>query len=184
MLGGVDPLLLFSFRLLPVGSAASNAISGIPLIGETIAANIAVPVPIYLSEQGTGFLVQSESRAIDIDTQAQQRKDGKGVIVNQRGIDSLITVDFTAKKDSIPLIILLATCDMVFTKLVSGEYSVSYFNGATSVFNGLLHSFSTEADNNTDILRVTLQISKSNQKGTKEESAFPSLGKRLGLTPL
>jgi hypothetical protein len=183
MLGGLDPLILFSFRLLEVGGAASNAISSIPIIGETIAANIAVPVPIYLSENLTGIFVQSESRSIDIDTFAQQRKNAKGTIVSQRGVDSSVTVEMTAKADSIPLVILLATCDMVFTKLVAQNYSVSYFNGATTIFNGLLTGFSTQADKDTDKLSITLQISKSNQKGPTDDATIPVSNSVRGLTP-
>lgn len=183
MLGGLDPLIVFSFPLLPVGSPAANAIAGIPLVGETILANVAIPIPIYLSENLTGIFVQSESRSIDIDTDNQARKDGKGIITNQKGLDSIVTVEMVAKKDSIPLIILLSTCDMIFTKVVSKEYSVSYFNGATNVFNGLLHGFQTQADTDTDLLKITLQISKSNAVGTKEATNFTPISKTTGGVP-
>jgi hypothetical protein len=183
MLGGIAPVLIFSFPLSPK-SATFNAIAGIPLIGETIAKNVGLPIPLYLDEKLTGLYVESETKAIDIDTVVQPRNDGGAPLVDQRGLNSLITVNMLASKDSILLSVLLALNDIVFSKVVSKEYNVSYLNGSTAIFGGLLHGFSTQNGSDDDLIRIVLQLSKANQQGTTPNNVVSVLPKITGAIPV
>lgn len=183
MLNGLAPLLIFNFPVLS-GGETFNAISGIPLVGDFLAANIGVPIPIYLDEKITGIFIESESKALDIDTESKQRFDGQPPEVKQRGITNLITINMLANKDSDYLAVLLALNDMVFSRVVARNYNVSYLNGATTVFNGLLHGFSAQASNDDTLMRLTLQISKANLKATIEPPGRFVLPKITGAIPV
>jgi hypothetical protein len=174
MLNGIAPILIFSFPFNPKGPNF-NAISGIPLVGTFLAKNVGVPIPIYLDENFSGICVDSESKAIDIDTNPQQPFDPKTPIqVTQKGINSVVTINMVARQDSILLATLLALNDMIFERLVSQDYSITYLNGPTTNFGGLLHGFSATADADTDKINVTMQISKANQK-------TPSPGSQINI---
>jgi hypothetical protein len=181
MLNGVAPILIFTF---PVSekSPTFNAIAGIPLVNEIVSA-IGVPIPIYLDERLTGVYVESETKAIDIQTTVEAKTEAGVPDVSQRGLDSLVTINMLANKDSIVLSAILALCDMVFQKVVAQEYKISYLNGVTTVFNGLLHGFQTSVDSDNDLVRITLQLSKSNQNlGNKPVATM--LPKITGAVPI
>jgi hypothetical protein len=174
MLNGIAPIIIFSFPFNPKG-ANFNAISGIPLVGSFIAKNVGIPIPIYLDERVSGICVVDETKSIDVDTNPQQPFDIKTPIqVTQKGINSIVTVNMVAQKDSILLATLLALNDMIFARLVSQEYSITYLNGPTTIFDGLLHGFSSSQESNDDLVRVSLQISKANQK-------TPSPGSQINI---
>lgn len=157
MLGGVAPILIFTF---PKRLALSSA-SGIPLIGKFIAQNVGIPIPIYLDERLTGVYVQGESKTTTIETDAQQRQDGKGTVTSQRALQNDVTVNLFAKSDSVLLSVLLAMNDLIFKKVVSEEYSVSYLNGPTVILGGLLQRFDTTSGTDDNLLRIALQLSKA-----------------------
>lgn len=182
MLNGRAPLLIFNFPLFTSGETF-NAISGIPVVGDFLASNIGIPIPIYLDPDITGIQVESESKALDIDTESKQRYDGQPPEVKQRGITNLITVNLVASRTSDYLTVLLAMNDMIFSRLVSKHYNVSYINGATTIFNGLLHGFSANGDSDTDKMQITLQISKANLKATVEPPGRFFLPKITGAVP-
>jgi hypothetical protein len=73
---------------------------------------------------------------------------------------------------------------MIFQRVVSREYSVSYLNGPTTVFNGLLHKLRTSVDADTDLMRISLQISKANQSKATPDSGVGTLTKVTGTTPI
>lgn len=183
MLNGIAPLIIFNFPLFTEGETF-NAISGIPVVGNFLTENIGVPIPIYLDEKISGVFIESESKALDIDTETKVRYDGKPPDVKQRGVTNLITVNMLAKKNSDYLAVLLALNDMVFSRLVASRYNVTYLNGPTTVFNGLLHGFSAQASNDDDLMRITLQISKANLKATIEPPGRFALPKITGATPV
>jgi hypothetical protein len=182
MLGGIAPILIFTFPVVPK-SPTFNALAGIPLVGGLISEKIGVPIPLYLDERLTGVYVESETKAIDIQTTVEAKTEAGTPDVSQRGLDSLVTINMIALKDSVTLSAILALCDMVFQKVVAQEYKVSYLNGATTVFNGLLHGFQTTVDADNDLVRITLQLSKSNQNlGNKPVATM--LPKITGAIPI
>lgn len=180
MLNGVAPILIFYF---PPGSAPANALAGIPLIGSTIA-SFGVPIPIYLDENITGIVVDSETRDIDIETVAQPRNDGQPPLIDQRGVNSTVNIHMFAQQDSVILTALLALSDIIFTKVVQKNYSVSYLNGSTLIFNGLLHGFSTNKSTDNDLVKIQMVLSKANQASTQPPSSVPTVTPVVGATPL
>lgn len=179
MLNGIAPLLVFHFHTAKV----RDFLTGIPVIGEFAAENIGLPLPIYLDEGLTGLYVTDESKNLDVETNVQARNDGKKPIVNQKGIDSLVTVNLLCSKNNILLGGILALADIVFTKVISKEYSISYFNGSTLVLNGLLHSFNSQSDADDDKIRITMQISKANQQATTPPPSLPTIPPVQGVLP-
>jgi hypothetical protein len=167
MLGGIAPILIFSFPPA-LGIDLGKVLGGIPLVGGTLSDLGAIPIPIYLDENLSGIYIESESKSLDIDTDIVPvyRSDNTKTVtnfINQSGINNLVTVNMIANRDSLILSVLLALNDLVFSKLVSGKYKLSYINGTTLIFGGLLHSFSVNSSSNDTLLKIQMQIQKNNQ---------------------
>lgn len=182
MLNGVAPIIIFSF-LPNVTQSLFNGIAGIPVLGDVLP-NIGLPIPLYLDEELTGIYIESESKAIDIDTNVQVRYDGKPPSVDQRGLNNLVTINMIGSKSSVMLAVLLAMNDMIFSRVVAKDYNVSYLNGATTVFNGLLHGFSTQTGTDDDLVKIVMQISKANQSKPIPANLTSVLPKITGATPV
>lgn len=182
MLNGISPILIFSFSP-QITQSLFSAFSGVPIVGDLIT-NIGIPIPIYLDENLTGILVDSETKAIDIDTQTQVRYDGKPPSYDQRGLNSLVTINMTARKDSMMLAVLLAMNDLIFQRVVQKSYKVSYLNGTTTVFNALLHGFSTSVQSDNDLVHVVMQLNKSNDSKPTPANLTSVLPKITGATPV
>lgn len=182
MLNGVAPILIFSFKP-ELTANLFKGVAGLPVLGDVLP-NIGIPIPIYLDENLTGIYVDSESKAIDIDTNVQARYDGKPPSVDQRGLNNLITVNMFANRESVMLAVLLALNDMVFQRVVQASYNVSYINGITTVFNALLHGFSTQEGSDDNLVRIVLQLSKANQSKPNPANLTSVLPKITGATPV
>ena len=157
MLGGIAPILIFTF---PVAPDAPN-LTGIPVL-DSVLSSVGVPIPVYLDEKLTGVYVTSQEKSIDIDTQPEISSDGTAK-VTQRGINNTVTVHMLASKNATLLSILLAFADEAFKRAVNGKYSVTYLNGSTLVFGGKVASFSAAENDNDDLLRLTLVLHKETQ---------------------
>jgi hypothetical protein len=169
MLGGIAPILIFTFP--PALSIdLGKVLGGIPVIGSSLT-DIGIPIPIYLDENLTGIYIDSESKSLDIDTDivpVYRNDNTKSAtnFINQSGINNLVSVNMLANKNSLILSVLLALNDLVFSKLVSGKYNISYINGTTLIFGGLLHSFSVNSNSNDTLLKIQMQIQKNKNKPT------------------
>lgn len=163
MLNGVAPIFIFSVSPVP---KIENAIAGIPVLEDILPTGI--PIPIYLDEQLTGLYVDTEEKSIDIENDIVPTNSG-GAKVFQRPLESMVTINLIGKKDSIALMVLLAMNDLIFSKLKYG-YSISYLNGPTAVFNGVLKTFASSSNTSDDLLKITMQISKA--KGSKTTGAL------------
>lgn len=178
MLNGIDPLILFQFSTLqkqdptkpPVKTCECTYKDGktsVTLRDVTANQNTLVPlppIPIYLSEQLTGLFVDTENKNIDIDTTLDPLVDGSPLLVNQKALGSVLTVNLIGKKNSIGLSLFLAFTELLLDKLVSKQYAVTYINGAMTVFGGLIHGFSIDQNSNDDLIRIKLDISKGGKK--------------------
>lgn len=182
MLNGIAPVLIFTIKnnskaLSPV----FNALESVPLIGKDIAGVVAgIPIPLYLDERITGLYVENEARNIDIETKPEQRFDDKSPYFYQRALNSSVSVNIIASKSSLLLSVLLAIMDMIVPKIVSRNYSISYFNGSTLILNGLLQGFNTVTGNDDDLVRITLQIQKEH---STPDITSQILGKVTGAIP-
>ena len=182
MINGIAPVLIFTFPLADT-DALFKTLSGVPLLTDNILKSVGIPIPIYLDERLTGIYIDSESKNIDIQTTVEATKDGETPDISQRGIDSTVTVNMKASKNSVVLTAILALIDMAFQRVVSKSYNVSYFNGSTTIIGGLLHGFSTSIDSDNDLVMITLQLSKSNMK-ISNPLPVPNFGKVSGTTPI
>jgi hypothetical protein len=170
MLNGLAPLLIFKF---PV-PGLTNAVAGIPKIGDFAKTFVGVPIPLYLDEKLTGIIVESETKAIDFQTNSNAASDGS-VLVSQNPLSSVTTINMIGKRDSIVLTAILALCEQAFS-LAAGfgvKYSVSYFNQSVLVLDGLMHGLNTEVGVDNDIIKISLQLA-AGAKSKTEVVVVPS----------
>lgn len=173
MLNGVAPIFIFTVSPVP---KTSNPLSGVPVISDLLE-SVGIPIPIYLDEQLTGLYVDTEEKSIDIDNDVVAVNKG-GAKVFQNPLESMVTINLIGKKDSVALMVLLAMNDLIFSKLKYG-YGISYLNGPTAIFNGLLKTFATNSSSENDLIRITMQISKA--KGSKTEGALSADKGAIGI---
>jgi hypothetical protein len=172
MLGGLSPLLIFHIGALPPSNALVEDISGIPLIGETLAANLAIPIPIYLDENLTKIFVKNHTVQVDMNEDVTTKANEGNPDVNQRAINSIVTVNMVTVKGSIVASMLIALNDLIFTKLSAKTYSVSYLNGPFFLLNGLVHGFSAAENEDNTKLDLVFQFSKAGKKASELPSIF------------
>lgn len=185
MLGGVDPILIFTFPQAPPPAPAG----GVPVATQSafdwLAQNVGIPIPIYLSERGTGIYVESESGSLAIDTVAEKKYDetSKANVTYQRAIQNDVTVNLFAKRDSILLSVLLAMTDIIFQKIIGTNYNVAYINGPTVILNGLLQGFSRNTGLDDNLIRLSLHLSKAKEQ-KKLLTSSRDIAKNTGSIPV
>lgn len=157
MLNGIDPIIIISFST-SLKAKLAPSIAKIPIVSDIVNKIGFPPIPIYLSEQLTGLYIDSEDKSIDIDTVPETLSSGNQPLVNQKGINSTVKINMVATKGSLGLILLSALADVIFTKVTSKDYSITYLHAATTIFNGLLHTFSINNVANTDLSTITLEL--------------------------
>lgn len=171
MLGGIAPILLFYFPLTKENLDLFPGLISPPTFEEGEFPG--VPFPIYLDERLTGLFLQSESRNIVLDTQVQTTsKPTEKTFISQKGVSNTVSINLVGRRDSIALASLLAFCDIIFSKISSQSYRVSYLNGPTVIFWGRLEGLNTSVRENTDLLDISFQISRGEKTDTKTD---PSL---------
>lgn len=170
MLGGISPIIIFEFsKNLP--SSVFDAISKIPLVSRETKSLKYPPIPIYLSEGITGILIDSEDKHVDIETYTESKTDGSDPSVDQKANSSVVAVNIVAKKDSLSLILLSSMIDLLYDKVGSSEYSISYLHGATTVFRAKLTKYQATQNSNNDILNINIELTR----GAKQPSLTPEV---------
>ncbi len=182
MLGGIDPILIFQFsKQLP--STAANAIAKIPVVSETKSFLDLPPIPVYISRELTGIVIDSEDKAIDIQTDTETKTDGSDPDVTQKGSQSVVAINITGLKTSIGLTLLSALFDVLYEKVSSKEYSLTYLSGATTIFRAKLHSYVVNQNSQDDRLSIKIELSKG-EKQPQKQSPIPETEKITGAVPL
>jgi hypothetical protein len=168
MLNGLDPIILIHLSKRTDVTALTGVTGLIPIVSSAIDDLIDFPpIPIYLSENLFGIVIDAESKNVDIVTDFETKTDGTLVNVNQKGANSSVSVNLTGKKDSIPITLLSAFIDLIFSKVTSKEYSITYLHGATTIFRGLLKSFAIDQVEGTDKLSIKLELTTGESKPQK-----------------
>lgn len=165
MLNGVDPILIITLKKRTPDTAGD---SKIPLVSD-IASLITLPsIPVYLSERITGILIDAEDQSIEVHTETNTLSDGSAPTLPQRGIQNTVNITMTAKRTSIGAALLSALMNVVFPKVTSGEYTITYLHGAITVFNGLLNSFGTAQNPDNDLYSITLSLIRPAPEAVKK----------------
>jgi hypothetical protein len=185
MLNGLYPIIIFHFKkLLPSSlSFLTQGSNQIPLLAEVNNLFPLIPIPLYLDEKTFGLVIDSESKHIDIVTEVETLPDGKTPRVVQRGINSNITINMQASTGSIGLSVLLAMSDLVFSKVTSEEYGITYINKAVTVFNGKIDGLSVTQNANNSLYNISLSISKAQTNSTVAAVAPTAIEKVTGTLP-
>ena len=181
MLNGIDPVIIFNFKIRDDGFL--GFLNKVPVVASIVSVIDLPVIPIYLSETLTGICIDSESKSVEIDTNVDTLSNGKDPEMNQRGISSTVKIEMVASKDSLGVAIFSAMSDLIFPKVTSKEYSITYLHGAVTVFAGLLHSFSISQNANDDRYNISLELIKPTNGGIVK-SPIPVVGKITGATPL
>lgn len=168
MLNGTDPIIIIQLsKLAPtLGEFIKEKIPAAASVPELIEQP---PIPIYLSEQLTGLFIDSEDKNVDISSDIETMADGSDPQISQKGIGSSVTVTMKGKKSSVGLSLLSAVIDLIFEKVTSKEYSITYMHGATTIFRGALLGYQVNQNAATDLLSISLQISKGQKQPTKKK---------------
>jgi hypothetical protein len=178
MLNGLDPIIIFQFgSLAETESAIADAIYSIPLVSSIPTIVDRPPIPIYLSEEITGLFIDSESKNVDANTSTETKTDGSAPDVNQKGLGSTVKIELKASRGSIGLNLLSAMSDLLFQKLTSKEYSVSYLSGGITIFNGLIESFSINQNADDDLYRISIEIARGPVSTPTKADPIPTVEK-------
>lgn len=180
MLNGTEPIIIFQFSAL--APFVSAELAKIPLVSQVNSFIAQPPIPVYLSEKATGLMISSESKNVDIDTNVETKSDGSEPDISQKGIGSTVTINIETNIDSLGVILISALVDLVFEKLTSKEYTITYMHGATTIFRGVLHTYAVDTDSNTDKMTLKIELSRGEKQPTKK-SDVPTVPKATGLTP-
>lgn len=166
MLGGLAPVLIFQFsKLTPEASAT---VSSIPIVSDIVSKIGLPPIPIYLSRELTGIVIDAEEKHIDIETKTETKKDGSAPDVDQKGLTNITRINMRAQRDSVSLTLLVALCDQIVPLVTSQEYSLTYISTGATIFNGLLHSFAVTVTSEDDLYNVIIEISKTTNTSEPE----------------
>lgn len=162
MLNGLAPIIIFQF---------SKKIPQAPSLGAKIPVETSFfskiplpPIPLYLDEKLTGLIVDSEDKSIDIQTSQDSLSDADSPLITQNALESSVKINLQATKDSIGLTILSAVADMILPRVTSQEYSIQYLNGATTMFNAKLKSFSVNSSRDNTLLNITVELIKGDNR--------------------
>lgn len=181
MLGGLDPVLIFTFKKrVP---AAADATTAIPVVAQEPTLIPLPPIPVYLSEKLFNIAIGGTSKSVDIETDTETKTDGTPPDVNQKGIQSSVEVNITGVQSSIALTLLSALIDQVYEKASSKEYQISFLYGATTIFNAVLHSYSADTVEGTNKLEVKIKLSKGDKNPTKA-AGIPSVPGASNVIPV
>ncbi len=187
MLGGLDPILLFTFYK----NSQDVTDSKIPYANDLGLNRLALPpIPIYLSELATGVYIDSEDKSIDIETNIETLRTSSEGLFSQKGIGSTVSITMKANKNSLGLTLLSAVADLILAKVTSKEYSVAYLHGAVTIFNGLVHEFSINQTADTDLYEIKLTLMRAPDTassiavipGTNGSSILNGAGVMTGVT--
>lgn len=185
ILNKVDPLIIFKIAITdPIVNSFKEA-SGIPKTGglanDILGAIGGLPIPIYLNEKLSGIVINNIANGYDIDTSVEGINKATALDVSQRVIDSTLTVNMTCNnKDSLVLAAIIAFMDIILRKAVSRAYTISYVSGSTVLLDGLLKSFNTDQDSDSDLVRMTMVLSKNNGK---PDPVYTSVPNSTGVNP-
>lgn len=173
MLGGSDPVIIFQLKKL-VGTEYADLISEIPIIDGNKSFTEQPPIPIYFSQRLTGIYIDSEDKNVDIATDTETLTTGDDAEVSQKGIASTITINLIAIRNSVGATLFSAMIDLIFDKVTSKEYSVTYLNGATTIFRGLITGFSASNNSDSTLQNLRFTITKG-EKETTEPLKYPTI---------
>lgn len=183
MLGGLDPIIIFEFYK-KVDLTPPGADGKIPVAGQKTLQFIPLPpVPIYLSEQLTGLFIDKVDKNIDIGTDTETYLNGTTPDILQKGIASGVKVTLNCKKDSIAMMILAAVIDQIYDKVTSKEYAITFLYGATTIFRGVMHSFSVSQSAQNDLMEVNVEISRGFKQPTAS-TPVPTVPGSVGTIPV
>lgn len=169
MLGGIQPFFIFTLEP-DDGSTLDGSFNGLAkdIVSKTGGLISGVPIPIYLDEQLTGVWIDSgDDKSLNFDVINETVKDLNNkdqVLARSKGVQSDVTINLAAKSTSLFTVALLALGEQCFQKALSKKYSISYFNGATTIMGALMQSFVVHAVPNSEELKIQIVLSKKFDK--------------------
>ena len=81
------------------------------------------------------------------------------------------------------MILLSSLMDTLMDKVTSKEYAITYLHGATTIFFGLLHTFSVEQTSQNELLSIKIELSKGSKQPVQVMVNGPT-NSTIGNTPL
>lgn len=187
MLGGIDPVILIQLSKRVdttfVGPQDPGIIARIPIISQIPTLIDGPLIPIYLSQELTGIQIDTEEINIDIDTDVETLTDGAEPDVNQKGIQAVVSINLIGKKTQPGLILLTALMNLIFNKLTSKEYAITYLSGPITVFRGVLQGYSLTQNADNELCNIKIELSKGSKNPAKPSDVIVVPGS-TGAVPL
>lgn len=184
MINGQFPIIIFHLYSKPKYSIFGPKTEYQSRLDD-LSALVGIPIVIPLSEELTGIYIDTESHGIRVVTNVDPTTDKDPLTgdnlpptVTQTGSDSDVNITMLANRGSVMLTAFLAVAQVLVSKLVTAEYAITYLNGPTVIFNGLLSSFNTATNRNDTLVRIDLSISTAKKDAPKLETA------KAGLPPV
>jgi len=177
MLNGIDPILIFNIsKNVPFLKSFTD--KKIPVATQLLD-KIDLPIiPVYLSRELTGLIIDTESKSLEIETNIETTQDSSGnadkPFINQRALNNTVKVEIIGEKDSIGLTLLASLSDFIFPLITAKEVTMTYLNGPITVFAGLLHSFNISQNANDTKRTVSIELVRQGITGAKQTVAIPS----------
>lgn len=181
MLNGLYPVMIFNFSKL--SQSTQESLAKIPIVSSIVDKIGLPPIPIYLDEKITGLAIASEEKAIEIQTTTETLTSGEKPEVNQKGINSTVTINIEASANSLGITLFSALADQIFDKVTSKEYSITYLHGAVTIFNGLINRFTISQGNNETKYYITIELVRVGFE-TITKDTIPVVPKVSGAVPL
>lgn len=182
MIGGLDPVIIVTIDYTP---SRTSFLGGIPFVDDIISWAGGTPIPIYLNENLTGVVVNSESRNLNINVDREQTTTtGSGEKQTQKGVANTIIVNMEARRGSSLLAVFMAFADVIFSKAVESKARISYFNGSTVIINGWLTSVSVSQGIEDDLLDVSMTIEKPLPEVYNQGNFEELSGRGVGSLPV
>lgn len=181
MLGGRNPVIIFQFKKL-AGTAVGDLVLKIPLVSRIPTFIDEPPIPLYLSDRLTGIYVDTQNKNVDINTDTTTLGSGEEPEITQSGIGSTLSISLIAKRGSIGATLLSAMIDQIFDKVSSQEYAISYLNGATTIFRGLVSGYSVQENSDNDLIQIQLDITRGKKQASVTVNT-PTVGRFSGPNP-
>lgn len=181
MLNGIYPIFIFNFS--KAEKSVQEAVAKIPIVSQLVTKIGLPPIPIYLDEKITGLCIAGEERSIEVQSSTETLTDGGTPTVDQKGIQSTVSINLEANAGSLGLTLFSALLDQVFEKVTSKEYTVTYLSGAVTVFNGLINRFTISQGNNSTKYLISIELIRAGLK-TQPPTGVPVVQKVTSARPL
>ncbi|MDR0676301.1 MAG: hypothetical protein LBF97_04605 [Elusimicrobiota bacterium] len=197
MLNGIDPFFLIELTkkdTLKQVSEMDGTIYAENVI-ENITTNTRIPIylhrliGLYVSTENKGLQISSDTmndylklETMNSVTQLAgtlKTQNKTTTTIKQRPLQNSLDISLIGERNSVILNIFLTLADMIFEKLTSGDYSISYFNQNMLVYRAKLGNFNYNMNADNTLVNISLSLIIEEKDTKSKDDSIISL-KNIG----